>query len=448
MKIAELSRRTAIGGLVASAGGLLLFGPRPSDDVPAGRVILDYWEKWTGAEGEAMRLLVDEFNRTQDTIYVRYLAINSIDQKAMIAIAGGSPPDVIGLWNFNVPSYAEAGALLPLDDLAASAGLSRERYADAVWPLLTHEGRLWSMISTCGSLALYLNLDVLESAGIDPASTPRTLDDLDEMNERIIERSSDGKLERMGFLHTEPGWWSWIWGYHFGGSLLDSTGAPTADAPKNVAAYEWVRSYPERFGSRELLAFQSGLGFYGTAQYPFLTGKVASVVQGPWMANLINAFAPSLRYRAVPIPVDVGELDAAAPVGLIDGDVLVIPKGAKHPEASFEFITWLQERARLERLAAAHGKNTPLRETSTGFVENHSNGSIAVHNALASSPRAFVFPRTSVWPRYVSEFDAAFQGLWLGEQTPRAMLSGIQQTMVREIAKERGGRRRREQSAS
>lgn len=437
-----------MGLMGASAAGLLLFGPRPSDDVPAGRVVLDYWEKWTGAEGEAMRRLVDEFNRAQSDIFVRYLAINSIDQKAMIAIAGGSPPDVIGLWNFNVPSYAEAGALLPLDDFAASAGFTPDRYADAVWPLLTHEGRLWSMISTCGSLALYLNLDALEAAGVDPDVTPRTIGELDEMNDRVLARSADGGIERMGFLHTEPGWWSWIWGYHFGGRLIDALGDPTADDPRNVAAYEWARSYPDRFGSRELLAFQSGLGFYGTAQYPFLTGKVASVVQGPWMANLINAFTPGLRYRAIPIPVEDSVHQADAPIGLLDGDVLVIPKGAPNPEASFAFITWLQDRARLERLATEHGKNSPLREVSPGFVSGHSNRSIEVHNQLASSPRAFVFPRTRVWPRYVSEFDAAFQGLWLGEQTPERMLTGIQKTMEREIAQARASRSRRERVES
>lgn len=441
----DVTRRAAMGILGASAAGLLLFGPRATDDVPSGRIVLDYWEKWTGAEGEAMRLLVDEFNRTQGDIFVRYLAINSIDQKAMIAIAGGSPPDVIGLWNFNIPSYAEAGALLPLDDYASAAGLTRDRYADAVWPLLTHEGRLWSMISTCGSLALYLNLDALDAAGVDPNTTPRTVAELDALNERVTARSPGGGFERMGFLHTEPGWWSWIWGYHFGGSLLNASGDPTAVDPRNIAAYEWVRSYPDRFGSRDLLAFQSGLGFYGTAQYPFLTGKVASVVQGPWMANLIKAFAPGLRYRAVPMPVEESIYDPAAPIGLLDGDVLVVPKGVSNPEASFAFIAWLQDRARLEQLATAHGKNTPLREASRGFVEQHSNRSIDVHNRLASSPRAFVFPRTRVWPRYVSEFDAAFQGLWLGEQTPADMLSGIQTTMERETAQARLSRLRREQ---
>lgn len=422
-----------------------MFGPSPRDDAPSGRIVLDYWEKWTGDEGTAMRVLVDEFNQSQDRIYIRYLAIGAIDQKAMIAIAGGAAPDIIGLWNFNIPAYAESGAIMPLTDLASSMGFGRQRYADSVWDMCSHEGELWSMISTCGSLALYINEEALGAAGLPASATPATIDELDSLNERITRRSSDGRIERMGFVHTEPGWWSWPYGYHFGGALLDPhTGDATASSEPNLDAYRWVRSYPELFGSKDLLAFQSGLGFYGTSQQPFLTGKVAMMMQGPWLANLIATFRPDLRYRAVPMPVASGMYDPMSPVGLIDGDVLAIPRGAKNPEASFEFIAWMQDRARLEQLAAAHGKNSPLREASPAFVETHPNRSIATHNQLANSPGAYLFPRLRVWPRYVSEFDAGFQSLWLLERSADEMLGRIQSTAQREIASSRARRARRE----
>ncbi len=439
----EVTRRSAIGLMGASAAGLVLFGPRADDDVPTDRLVLNYWEKWTGFEGVAMRELVDEFNRTQDRLFVRYLAVNSINHKAMISIAGGAPPDVIGLWSFNLPAYAEAGALLPMDDLAASAGLTPDRWIDSVRPLLRHEGRQWAMMTTCGSLALYLNLDVLESAGVDPAFEPRTIKELDDLNDRVTLRSSRGSIQRMGFVHTEPGWWSWMWGFQFGGRLLNESGDPTATDAGNADAYGWVRSYPDRFGAEKLLSFQSGNGFYGTAQNAFLQGRVASVVQGPWLANLIEVYAPNLRYRVVPVPVAEAVYDPDAPVGLFDGDVVVIPRGAAHPEASFEFIAWLQNRARLERLALAHRKNTPLRQASAGFFERHPNRSIRVHRRLASSPRAFGVPRTRVWPRYEAEFDTSFESLWIGRLSADDMLARVQTAIEQEteFARARRGAR-------
>ncbi|MEM9166803.1 MAG: extracellular solute-binding protein [Planctomycetota bacterium] len=424
------TRRAAIAGLGAAAAGLLLFGPRPRDDTPPGRVVVDYWEKWTGSEGVAMRRLVDEFNATQDRIYVRYLTIGAIDQKAMIAIAGGAPPDIVGLWNFNLPAFAEAGALMPLDDLAAASGISRADYASGVWPMLMHQQQLWGLISTCGSLALYLNIDAIEAAGVTGDAVrrgPQTIDELDLLHERLLATDTRGRIERVGFIHTDPGWWSWLWGYHFGGMLVNTTGTQaTALSPQNVAAYEWVRSYPARHGVEALQLFQSGLGFYGTALQPFLTGQVATTIQGPWLANLIEAFAPGLRYRAVPMPVEASVYDPDRPVGLLDGDVLAIPRGASQPEAAFEFMLWLQDRQRLESLASAHGKNSPLYDASRGFLDNHPNRSIDVHGQLANSERAFLFPRVRVWPRYVAEFDAGFQSLWQLRKSPEAMLRDIQ----------------------
>lgn len=420
----DITRRAALVGLGVAAAGYVAFGPTPRDKVPSGRIVLDYWEKWTGSEGLAMRRLVDRFNQSQTDIFVRYLTIGSIDQKAMIAIAGGSPPDIVGLWSFNIPAFAEAGALLPLDELARSKGLSPERYARAVWPMMTHRDRLWSMVSTCGTVALYINDDKLSEAGITDSPAPTTIEELDELSEALTVRRSSGDIESVGFIHTDPGWWSWLWGYHFGGNLLDiDTNSATANSEANVRAYEWVQSYPSRMGSRDLLKLQSGLGYYGTAQAPFLTGKVAMQIQGPWMANLIEAFDPDLNYRAIPMPTTRAQLNQESPVGLIDGDLMVIPSGAKNPEASFEFIAWMQQRTQIEELAQAHGKISPLRDTTAEFLATHPNRSISTHAAIADSPRAFGFPKTRVWPRYVSEFDAAFQRIWLQETDPASALA-------------------------
>jgi len=445
LSLVEWSRRAALFSIGAAAAGFVAFGPHSSSDVPRNRIVLDYWEKWTGAEAKAMSRLVDRFNESQNTIFVRYLTISSIDQKAMIAIAGGAPPDVVGLWSFNIQAFAEAGAILPLDTLANAKGINQEQYARAVWPLMRNKGHLYSLISTCGTIALYINDDRLAQAGLQGVEDPKTIGELDELSSALYERNQSGEIERVGFIHTDPGWWSWIWGYHFGGKFLDDTGETAlASTPHNFEAYHWVQSYPKNYGSHDLLKFQSGVGFYGTAQAPFLTGQVALTVQGPWMANLIETFQPDLNYHAIPMPVSAGYLDPNEPVGLLDGDVLVIPRGARNPEASFEFISWLQQPAQLEFLASAHGKNSPLRSVSPGFIDNHPNRSISTHNQIAESKRAFGFPKTRIWPRYVAEFDAAFQRLWLLQDTPESSLAMVNRRAQFAIDEAAEHRRRRQ----
>src|SRR5512140_541718 len=119
----DLNRRIALGVIAAAGAGFALFGPRAGKERSDGRLVLDYWEKWTGHEGRAMQKVVADFNASQKRLVVRYFATAGIDEKAQISIAGGAPPDILGLWNYNVPAFAESGAITPLDDLAPKFGV-------------------------------------------------------------------------------------------------------------------------------------------------------------------------------------------------------------------------------------------------------------------------------------------------------------------------------------
>ena len=61
------------------------------------RVTITYWEKWTGFEADAMRSVVDDFNASQDRIFVEMSAVSQIDRRLVLATAGGVPPDVAGI---------------------------------------------------------------------------------------------------------------------------------------------------------------------------------------------------------------------------------------------------------------------------------------------------------------------------------------------------------------
>src|SRR5207302_1770748 len=153
----------------------------------------------------------------------------------------------------------------------------------------------------------------------------------------------------------EPGWWPFIWPFFFGATLVDTGGAPTSraldrpddpwidtiqlhrrdaedaertvpnsslrplrlcgesfpsnaisaakaliDAPEVIAAYDWVQSYPRAFGLDKLNNFRSTFGSYDSAQNAFIDNKVSMVLQGPWLANMINLYNKDLDYAVAP----------------------------------------------------------------------------------------------------------------------------------------------------
>src|ERR1051326_4218021 len=82
----------------------------PCQAVPPGRIPVIYWEKWTGFEMDGMQAVVDDFNTSQDRDFVQYISTSGVDQKTLIATAGGNPPDVAGLWDGDMVDFADKNA--------------------------------------------------------------------------------------------------------------------------------------------------------------------------------------------------------------------------------------------------------------------------------------------------------------------------------------------------
>ena len=430
--VGTIARRAFLGSLAAGAAAFAAFGPRGVGERVQGRIVLDYWEKWTGHEGKAMEAIVDRFNESQSRLFVRYLVTAGVDEKGMVAIAGGSPPDLLGLYAYNIPLFAERGAIVPLDEYGPS--LSPSRYAAGLRSFVTHpardgSSRTWGTISAAGTLALYYNKRILAEAGVSGpgGGPPATMEEFEACNQKLTVLNSSGAVERAGFIHAEPGWWSWIWPQVFGGGLWDpATGTSTLTSEATVRGYEWVRSTARAFDPKAFGKFRSSFGNYDSPENAFLTGQLAMIVQGPWLANVIEAHhdrparaagRPELDYGVMPLPSIAALRDDANPIGAAEADVVVIPRGSKHPEACVEFLQFCQRQEHLEELARAHFKSSPLAVSSKQFLATHPNKGIAAFDAIAKSPRAFVTPRTSVWPEIKREMDAMMDDLYRGEAT-------------------------------
>lgn len=388
------------------------------------RVTVIYWEKWTGAEGQAMQRVVDNFNRAQDHIFVKYLSISGVDQKTILATAGGNPPDIAGIWQEQVFQFADVGALTDLTEMARQQRLGRDYYISAYFDALSNKGKLWALPSTPASIALYVRPDLVPKEFATPETFPKTLEDLDKLSDRITKKDSHGGLALAGFLPSNPGWWNWAWGPYFGGVVFKD-GHPSLENPESIRAFDWVASYAKRYGSQSVQNFQSGFGNFASPQDPFMTGKVATEMNGVWKANYVKVYKPGLKWFAVPFPypADRPDLKGHAP---LSQDVLVIPKSAKHATEAFEFISYVQRQDVMEGLCSSHGKNSPLNVVSERFFNTHPNKAIRLFDHLARSPQAFYEPRSGFVPQINTEIGNVFQEVNAGIKTPREALHDAQ----------------------
>ncbi|MBX3113760.1 MAG: ABC transporter substrate-binding protein [Fimbriimonadaceae bacterium] len=369
------------------------------------RIVVTYWEKWGDFEADAMRAVVDDFNKSQDRIFVDFQSVTNIGQKAMLATSGGIPPDVAGLFGPNVAQYAYNNAVIPLDELAQEAGIKREDYITQYYDICTYRGKLWALPSCPASTALHYNRKMLADAGWDPDNPPKTIEELTRLDEMVFKKDGD-TIKKMGFLPTDPGWWPWAWSGVFGGKLWDGESKITMTTPENIEAFTWMGSFAKRYGTATVQSFQQGFGSFKSPQNAFMDNKTATVLQGVWMANFIEKFNPELDWGAVafPYPEDRPELANST---IIDLDILVIPRGAKHPKEAFEFIRYVQTQAAMEKLCSGQKKQSPLANVSEEFIKNHPNPFVELFQDLASSPTAYSTPKTPIWPQWADEIKSA-----------------------------------------
>jgi multiple sugar transport system substrate-binding protein len=449
--------------LVIPAIAILAYGPRGDESLPKDRVVIDYWEKWTSDEEAGMREIVNDFNRdagAKKNIYVRYVSISAINLKALMATAAGVPPDVAGLWDGNLVQYAALDALEPLDDLAAEHGINELTYKPVYWKACHWDGHLYCLVSTPATVALHYNKKIfqdnaanLRAAGLDPDRAPQTLAELDAYAKVLDKIGADGHIERAGYLPLEPGWYLNFTQLWFGADIWNpETQKFTLTDPKVIEAFKWVQSYSRRLGKDAMNEFRGGVSGgtvnWASPQNPFMTGSVAMIQQGPWMANHILNFNPKmdglenasqedlrvpLAERLKRIQWAVAPFPSAVP-GLKDVtyapfDTFVIPKGSKHKKEAFEFIAYVNQQAVMEKLCNLHSKNSPLRQVSKDFLEHHKNPYIQIFEDLANSPNARAVPQNPIMPEAGDELNNAAQSIALLQSEPEAALQ-LAQTRV------------------
>ena len=343
----------AVAGAAVLAYGFAHRGG-PADD---GKTELVVWGMW---RGEGWNKVVARFQEMHPEIrLVISTAGGRMDeQKLMCAIAGGSPPDVINQDRFSVGGWASRGAFLPLDDFLAredpnapDAILSQDYYP-ACWNEAAFEGKVYAIPNTTDDRVLFYNEDILRREGlVNPDGTvrvPTTWDELKDFAVRTTRTDAAGTMTQVGFIPMWGNSWLYLYGWQNGGEFLSDDGKTcTLNHPRIVEALEWVTGvYDALGGVQKVDGFTSS--FQTNELDPFLTGKVAMMVNGNWMLNIIATYKPDLNFGVAAAPVPARRLEeakkdpAVAPYLTWSGGFSwAIPQGARQPDLGWKFIKWM-----------------------------------------------------------------------------------------------------------
>jgi len=269
------------------------------------------------------------------------------EQKLMCGIAGDAPPDVINQDRFSIGGWASRGAFMPLDDSVRrdrEQGLpdavNPEDYYSACWLEASYEGRVYAIPNSTDDRVLYYNEDLLRKAGyVDSrgnVAPPRTWQQLREYALRLTERDEEGRITRIGFIPNYGNSWLYLYGWQDGGEFMSADGRTcTLNDRRIVQALTYVTElYDALGGVKETDAFAAS--FQAGELDPFLTDKVALVVNGNWNLDAIGRHRPDMDFGVAPAPVPEGR----PYLTWSGGFSWAIPVGARHPDLAWEFIRW------------------------------------------------------------------------------------------------------------
>ncbi|RNA67655.1 ABC transporter substrate-binding protein [Alteribacter keqinensis] len=159
-------------------------------DVEEAEITLDFWNGFTGPDGDDIAQIIAEFNELHEgEIAIRTQTMpwdNFYDQYRTV-VTSGEAPDIAVMHLDSIAGYARYDLLTPLDELAADIGLEADDFITEVWEAGEYEGSRYGIPLDVHPLALYYNIDLLEEAGY--SEPPATYDELVEMSLAVQEET-------------------------------------------------------------------------------------------------------------------------------------------------------------------------------------------------------------------------------------------------------------------
>ncbi|MFD2611923.1 ABC transporter substrate-binding protein [Paenibacillus gansuensis] len=308
------------------------------------KVVLDFWTFW-GSETRRpiIEKIITDFNQAhQGKIEVKhtYYPFGDIWTKSLAQIAAGNPPDVI------VNSIEEVGlraAKKQNTNLASFIEKEKDvkdRFRPDLYQTMLYKDEPYALPFVTDTRMMFYNKAAFREAGLDPEKFPATWDELEQAAIKLDKKNAKGKYERIGYAPHFAGFDAKAIAANFDGGVgfLGEDGKPTINTQAKIDAYNYVLRYTDRLGQKNIDEFKATFGSKETN--PFIAGKVAIWPDAVTFQTQIRDFGKNMEVGVAPIPETKPGAGHWSTGG---GFVVEIPAGAKHPEASWEFIKYLTD---------------------------------------------------------------------------------------------------------
>lgn len=243
-------------------------------------ITIQFWNGWTGSDGQVLMEYVDKFNETNKwNITVEMDMSSEFRDKITTAMAADAAPALI-LGN-TADKYTYDGKLRKLDEIWDNTDIKKEDFVSSYLDSLSTDDGLYGVPFQISSYVMYWNKDLFEKAGLDPETPPATYDEWTEMAQKLTD--PDSHVYGSGLSYTNVGADACIMQMFGGLEVTEQDGKWHANFENNQGYIDFVSWFKTQFdnGSNPT---ESDLDTM------FVSNQLGLYITGAWLMADLNTY--------------------------------------------------------------------------------------------------------------------------------------------------------------
>ena len=226
-------------------------------------ITIQFWNGWTGSDGQVLMEYVDKFNETNKwNITVEMDMSSEFRDKITTAMAADAAPALI-LGNA-ADKYTYDGKLRKLDEIWDNTDIKKEDFVSSYLDSLSTDDGLYGVPFQISSYVMYWNKDLFEKAGLDPETPPATYDEWTEMAQKLTD--PDSHVYGSGLSYTNVGADACIMQMFGGLEVTEQDGKWHANFENNQGYIDFVSWFKTQF-DLDTMFVSNQLGLYITGAW-------------------------------------------------------------------------------------------------------------------------------------------------------------------------------------
>jgi multiple sugar transport system substrate-binding protein len=314
--------------------------PAQSSDSPSNSVeesealvTISFWHAYN-ADVEAVYLeetLIPEFEAANPDVKVESVLVpyDQFRRKLLIALSGGTAPDLARVDIIWVPELADQGALANLEEVIPDFATYSEQFLPGPLSTNLYNGKHYGLPLDTNTRVMVYNKDMFAAAGIEKA--PETMDELVTACEKIKTLGDDK------FCFADGGTYAWAvnpWIWSFGGDVTDesiATSTGVFNGANSAAAYQFLFDNIDN-GYMHPGMLGGGVDSWGG----FGQDQIAMLLEGPWFPPLFGGQFPDKEYGMALMPAGDG-----GSISVVGGEDIVMFQQSDKKDAATKFMKYL-----------------------------------------------------------------------------------------------------------